>query len=257
MNGMTDQRFSEAVKMERSSRQTSIFQTIFLHLFPGALITIAFIFLGPWLKENNLPPILSLLIPIVLVLIPFEVGFLFFQGFKRNGRCSLEGIVLNRKPIQMKEFFIYVPIVLVWAIVIFMSMAKIDLVIFNRFFGWLPDWFTINQFSSGDYTQPTLTATFILMLISNGLAGPIAEELYFRGYLLPRLESLKGWAPFVNVLLFSLYHFFSPWQNITRIIAFFPLAFVARRKQNIYIGILAHCLLNTGYCILSAPLFFS
>jgi hypothetical protein len=35
-----------------------------LHLLPGALITIAFILLGPWMKANHLPLILAILLPI-------------------------------------------------------------------------------------------------------------------------------------------------------------------------------------------------
>ncbi|MFD1537220.1 CPBP family glutamic-type intramembrane protease [Nonomuraea guangzhouensis] len=31
-----------------------------------------------------------------------------------------------------------------------------------------------------------------------GLAFPIIEELYFRGFLLPRLSRLGRWAPVVN-----------------------------------------------------------
>jgi hypothetical protein len=32
-------------------------------------------------------------------------------------------------------------------------------------------------------------------------------------HLLPRLSRLKGWAPLWHILLFSLYHFFSPWER--------------------------------------------
>ena len=69
--------------------------------------------------------------------------------------------------------------------------------------------------------------------------------MYFRGFLLPRLSSLKGWAPLVNVLLFSLYHFFSPWQNLARIIGFVPMVYVAWWKRNIYLGMIVHCVGNT------------
>ena len=69
--------------------------------------------------------------------------------------------------------------------------------------------------------------------------------MYFRGFLLPRLNQLKGWAPLVNVLLFSLYHFFSPWENLIRIIGFMPMVYVAWWKRNIYLGMIVHCAGNT------------
>ena len=238
-----------------SIKQHTIFQTLLFHLLPGALITLIFILLGPWLRQNHLPPLLALLIPIFLVLIPVELGWLVFLGFRRNKKLSLEGIVLNRKPLQRKDYFLFTPALLFWSILIFLSMTRVDQAILNELFGWLPDWFQFNQFSPTDYSQPVLRITFVLFLVINGFAGPVVEELYFRGYLLPRIEYLKGWAPFINVLLFSLYHFFSPWQFFTRILAFYPLAYVVRWKNNIYLSIMAHCLLNTGFCLLSVRLF--
>jgi membrane protease YdiL (CAAX protease family) len=212
--------------------------------------------LGPWLKNHNLPPILALLIPILLVLIPFELGWICFQGYRRNGSFSFAGVVSNLDALPPKSYLIFIPILLSWPILIFMSFGKIDQAIITNVFYWLPDWFQINLFSPDDYNLHIRIITFVLFLVVNGLAGPIVEELYFRGYLLPRMEYLKGWAPLVNVALFSLYHFFSPWQFITRIIAFYPWAFVVRWKKNIFISMAAHCLLNIGYCLLSIRSFF-
>ena len=83
-----------------------------------------------------------------------------------------------------------------------------------------------------------MTSALFLVLI-NGIFGPIVEELYFRGYLLPRISQLRGWAPLFNSVLFSIYHFFSPWQNPLRILAFTPV-FYACWKKNIYV--IVHCL---------------
>jgi membrane protease YdiL (CAAX protease family) len=227
-----------------------------LHLLPGGLITIAFVLLGPLLKSHHLPPILALLIPILLILVPFELGWLFFQGYRQNGRLSLQGVVPSFDPLPLKSYLILIPILLAWPILIFMSFGKIDQAIIANVFFWLPDWFQISLFSPADYSLGIRIVTFALFLVLNGLAGPIVEELYFRGYLLPRIEFLKGWAPLVNVTLFSLYHFFSPWQFITRIIAFYPWPFVVRKKNNIFLSMAAHCMLNIGYCFMSIHSFF-
>ena len=86
--------------------------------------------------------------------------------------------------------------------------------------------------------------TLVAFLVLNGLVGPIVEELYFRGYLLPRLDRLGRWAPLVNVSLFSLYHFWSPWQVAARILGIGPMVFAVRWKRNVYLGMLIHCTLN-------------
>ena len=87
--------------------------------------------------------------------------------------------------------------------------------------------------------------TLAAYLAINGLLGPIVEELYFRGYLLPRMERLGRWAPLVNVSLFSLYHFWSPWQVMARIVGLGPTVYAVRWKRSVYLGMVVHCTLNT------------
>jgi membrane protease YdiL (CAAX protease family) len=59
----------------------------------------------------------------------------------------------------------------------------------------------------------------------NVFVGPFVEELYFRGYLLPPMSQMGKRAPFVNSVLFSLYHFWSLWSLLTRVVGVTPLAY--------------------------------
>ena len=76
------------------------------------------------------------------------------------------------------------------------------------------------------------------------IAVPITEELYFRSFLLPRLPASPRWTPIWNTVLFSLYHFWLPWDVIGRILALLPVVYVVQWKRNVYVSILVHCLLN-------------
>ena len=76
-----------------------------------------------------------------------------------------------------------------------------------------------------EYSREAWLVTLGAYFILNGFVGPIVEELYFRGYLLPRMEWMGRWAPLVNVSLFSLYHFWSPWQIVGRILGFGPTVY--------------------------------
>src|SRR5512140_3077675 len=90
---------SQAASSQSASqdRYLPMGNAIVLHLLPGALIT-AFCFLAaPVLIGAGFPPIMMLYLAIMLILIPFELGFLFYQGKKLNGRFSLDGIVLFRQ----------------------------------------------------------------------------------------------------------------------------------------------------------------
>ncbi len=226
---------------------------ILLHLLPGALITAFFFLAAPVLMQAGFPPVLSLYLAILLVLIPFELGFLFYQGKKRNKRYSLDGVVLFRERMPIWQMIFWILALFAWSSLAFSLLPKLDALIAQAFFAWFPGWsFPANLFGdSSQYSQAALTVTIVAGFLINGIAGPIVEELYFRGYLLPRIPSSKGWAPMINVLLFSLYQFFTPWQNLTRILAFLPFGYAVAWKRNIYISMWAHCLMNIAGMVIA------
>ena len=181
---------------------------------------------------------MALFLAILVILIPFELGFLLYQVKKANGRLNLKGIVDFREKLPAWQFVLFSAALFVWGGVVFMLLPRVDSFFIQNLFAWFPAW-ALPANALGDASQYTRTAfvlTIILGLALNGFAGPIVEELYFRGYLLPRIPASRWVAPLINVLLFSLYHFFSPWQNITRILALIPLVYVVAWKRNIYIG---------------------
>ena len=55
---------------------------------------------------------------------------------------------------------------------------------------------------------------------------------------------LKIFTPILIAILFSLYHFWLLFNNVFRILAFAPVAYVAYKKKNLYISICFHCLCN-------------
>jgi membrane protease YdiL (CAAX protease family) len=123
-----------------------------------------------------------------------------------------------------------------------LSMA-VEPSVITSLFGWLPDWFIrpIDPDRVGEFSRAAWLITLAAYLALNGFIGPIVEELYFRGYLLPRMEWLGRWAPLLNVSLFSIYHFWSPWQVVGRVLALAPMVYAVRWKQNIYLGMVIHC----------------
>ena len=78
--------------------------------------------------------------------------------------------------------------------------------------------------------HPFLLSVVVLYMLTDPAAA-FVEELYFRGYLLPRIAHTKGWAPLISTVLFSLQHLFSPWQNLGRILAFLPIAYTVACKR--------------------------
>jgi membrane protease YdiL (CAAX protease family) len=224
--------------------QHSLGKSIVLHLLPGLLLVLFYALTAPLALKLGLPAFFALMVGTGVILIPFELGFLLLQAKKRNGTLSLRGIVVYREHMPVWQYVVLGFLVFAWLLLIFRMLGQpVDKFFIDHFFTWVPDWFFFSGPASQlhQYSHSALLMTAIVGLVFDGIVGPVVEELYFRGHLLPRLSRLKGWAPLWNILLFSLYHFFTPWQNVVRILAITPMIYTVWWKKNIYIGMIVHC----------------
>jgi membrane protease YdiL (CAAX protease family) len=81
---------------------------------------------------------------------------------------------------------------------------------------------------------------FLLTLFLNILA----EDLYFRAWLLPKMGRLKRNAWFVNGFLFACYHTFQIWLFPVLLIPSCFLAFLTQRTKSILPSFAVHLLIN-------------
>ena len=223
--------------------QHSLPRSIALHLLPGILTAAAYFLIAPITQRNGLPTLWALGIADLLVILPFIYGLLFYEGYKRSGRLSLEGIVLYREKIPWWQYLVFVPIVVVSA-AIFPLLEPVTNFISDNLFSWWPEMYHMSYDLRG-YSPSIITSTLIFNFLIVALLAPIAEELYFRGYLLPRLSRFGFCAVPIHTTLFGLFHVWTPWMVIARAVGIIPFAYVVQRKQNIYIGMIAHIIFNT------------
>lgn len=221
-------------------KQHSVGKSLFLHLAPGLLISFAYFLLIRPLQLQGFPSIMAVMLAIIIILIPFELGYLLFQGKKKSGRFSLKGIISYRQQIPLLQYFIWVPILFIVLGLIFTLFKPVDAYLHEHIFR---AWPLLQSGLEGGFSKSSLITTYLLVAILGAILAPAVEEFYFRGYLLPRMGYAGKWAPLLHSFLFAIYHFFTPWLFITRTIAMLPLIYVIQRK-NIYIGIIVHILVN-------------
>lgn len=237
--------------------QYSLGQSILLHLLPGAIAAAVYVLTVPIFKRLGYPSITALYLPMILAVILIELGYLFYQVQKQGGTASLGNVVNYREPVPGWMYIAFPFVILVWGVLVTGLVSPMDNLILNKAFAWLPDWYALRNLLGikTAYPRAAILVTAICALTLNGLVGPIVEELYFRGHLLPRLSRFGRWAPLLNVTLFSLYHFWTPWQFFSRVVLLVPMVYVVWWKRNIYLGMIAHCLLNLiGTAVLFAQL---
>jgi membrane protease YdiL (CAAX protease family) len=145
-----------------------------------------------------------------------------------------------------------VPLVAWFMLVLILSVGVLDKAIADAVFSWYPE--SVREFVSFD--EDTAYATWVLVVffaaafVVNGVIGPVVEELYFRGHLLPRIDRFGRGAPVLNAVLFSLYHFWTPWQNLGRILALLPWIYTVWRKRSVKLSIAVHISVNTLFLLL-------
>jgi uncharacterized protein len=214
-------------------------QSVILHLLPGILVGCFYFLARQPVAHMGYPSIFALLLAFAFILIPFELGYLYFQGKKKTGRFTLQGIISYRKPIPWWQYLVW-PILIVPVIgAIFRLFSPMDAFLQERLFFWMPD---LNYGLDGYYSRTILIVTYSMFLLFSVFLAPLVEELYFRGYLLPRMKG--RYAALFHSFLFAAVHVFTPWMIITRTLGLLPLVFGVKKK-NIYLGIIVHILGNS------------
>lgn len=222
----------------------SLLKSITLHLLPGVLAGICFFLIVPYVTDHGFPTVMALILSGIFVLIPFELGFLLYQG-RITGKKIFGGVILFCKKIPVWQYFVYVPLVILLSGLLMKALGFTSELLMDHF-KWIPADRILAMGTDGSWPRSNLVLTYGLFLVFIVLLLPILEEFYFRGYLLPRMPSrLKSYAGIVHSVLFALYHTWTPWMFISRAIGVFPLIYIVKRKQNLLIGIIVHCLLNS------------
>ena len=237
-----------------TDEQHSVARTVVLHLLPGILFLAFYVAALPVVRGLGFPSLMAIFLAIVFVFVPFQLGYLVYRA-RRDG-TSFGEVVRYREPVPKGLFAGLVFSLFAWsALCAVLFTPPLDAFFLENVFSWLPESFLLTEDFSR-YSAAVLVVTWVSGLVLNGFVAPVVEELYFRGYLLPRISRLGAWAPLVNTVLFSLYHFFTPWQTVGRVISLLPMVYAVWWTRNVYVGMVVLVLGNVASMLLLLPLFF-
>lgn len=231
-------------KIVSGYEEHSVWKSIVLHLLPGIMGGILYFATVHFVREQGFPSVSALILAGALVVTPIELGILLYQSRKRNQKL-FDGVLAYLQPLPFWQYFVWVTIIIISSGLI-ITLFKPVTDYLRGMFDWLPNEMILDMGLSGEYSKTVLIVTYGFILIYVVMIGPVVEELYFRGYLLPRMPSnLKGLAPIIHSTLFALYHTWTPWMFVARTVGVLPIIYSVQHKRNLYIGIIAHCILNS------------
>lgn len=220
---------------------------LLLRIFvPTIVLSLSYLLLGHFC---NIPYILLFCILGTVILAPMELGMILSASKKEYGKYSLKSAFDEQEKLALWKIVLIAFAFLGVAGLLSAFVAPLENQIFAQMrtalLNGLPtgfDWTNYEYIKS--FSKPTLILTCVYYGIFNVLIGPITEELFFRGYLASHYKKQGLFVPILITVLFSLYHFWLPFHNVFRILAFSPVAYVAYKKKNIYISIWFHCMCN-------------
>lgn len=220
---------------------------LILRIFPPTIVlSLSYLLLGNFC---NIPHILLFCILGTVTLVPIELGIILSASKRENGAYSLKSAFVGQENLPLWKVLIIAFVFFGVAGLLSAFVAPLE----NQFFAQmratllngLPigfDWTKYEYIKS--FSKPILILTCIYYGFFNVLIAPITEELFFRGYLTSHYKKQSSFLPILIAVLFSLYHFWLPFNNVFRILVFAPVAYVTYKKKNLYISICFHCLCN-------------
>ncbi len=220
---------------------------LLLRIFiPTIVLSMSYLILGHFC---NIPYILLFCILGTVILLPMELGMIISASKKEYGTYSLKSAFEGQEQLALWKIVLIAFVFFGIAGLLSAFVAPIENHIFSvarsNLLSNLPigfDWTDYEYLKS--FSKPIIIFTCVYYGIFNALIAPITEELFFRGYLTSHYKKQSSFTPILIAVLFSLYHFWLPFNNVFRILTFAPVAYVAYKKKNIYISICFHCLCN-------------
>ena len=220
---------------------------LILRIFtPTIVLNLSYLLLGHFC---SIPHILLFCILGTVILAPMELGVILSASKRENGVYSLKSALVGQEKMPLWKILIIAFVLFGIAGLLSAFVAPLE----NRIFAeiraallsHLPtgfDWTNFEYLKS--FSKPILILTCIYYGVFNVFIGPITEELFFRGYLTSHYKKQSTFLPILIAVLFSVYHFWLPFNNVFRILTFAPAAYVSYKQKNIYISICFHCLCN-------------
>ena len=230
---------------ENSPPQQPIVWSVFYHLLPGVCVLVFYLLISPWVISSGFQPSFGVILGFVVVGIPLQLFIMLREGYRQSGRYSLARTIFYKSRIPFWQYLLIVPGFILYAMLILYLINPISTFFMDSLFSGLPEWFRdSSSFIQDDTPGKIIIIGFVALFLVDGIANPVIEELYFRGFLMPRISRYGAWTPFINAALFAFAHFWQPWNILQIFILVAPLYYLVWRKRSIYISIVMHCTVN-------------
>lgn len=218
-------------------KEKSIFLKVALLAFvPSFIAMLLYAFLGK--MQNSIPSLLLFLICVGGVLFPFEIYVI-----RKNDKK-----LFNKSDLKWWQLVLIVGLLFSFAGLMMVIVTPLEHSLFSNQMDKLnkiiPAYFSWDSSNLINYSNVMVIITCLFYFLLNVIVYPVIEEFFFRGVLTNKLERYGYLAPIFVTVVFSLYHFWLPFDNLFRIAVFILPSLLAYKYKDIRISIGFHCICN-------------
>ncbi len=207
-----------------------------LAFIPSLIAMLVYVFLGKF--QNNIPSLLLFLICVGVILFPFEIYIIYKNKVNLSHKSKIKWLQLI--------LLIGVLFGVAGLMTVLITPLEHNLLsnVINKVNSITPTYFSWDSNYLVNYSNTMIIITCATYFLLNVIIYPIIEELFFRGVLTNKLKKYGYLAPIFVTIVFSLYHFWLPFDNLFRITAFILPSLLAYKYNDIRISIGFHCTCN-------------
>jgi hypothetical protein len=219
----------------------SVGQAVGLQILPGVPALVVFLAAAALFANRGLPVILALYVAILVGEVPATWAVMVWQA-KREGRSDLASLFPWRRRLPRWQYLaIGLPLAIVSLLIMGSLQTTVAESLRTSLFAWVPQWAVLDMAGGFEgISRNTLLTIWILGLVSATLLGGATQELFARGFLLPRTAHLGHGAPVLNAAAFAVLHLVSPWSWPVFFLVSLPWAFAVFRTRSIQLGLVGH-----------------
>lgn len=233
-----------------------LWQSLLLFGLPAALVVVSFHAFRPWLQTQGYTPITSFLgaltVPLALLFAAALIAYHRVEGRPLEWSAFSQRMRLPRFRWMdvLLGFGLFITIAAGYQLFSGLGAALIRAglipipsnlpALVDPLAGFTPA--ALDRMAGGWLLGQWAVVLLFAVLLFFNIAG---EELWWRGYILPRQELTHGrWTWLLHGLLWNVFHIFKWWDMIALLPVTLILSYAAQRLKNNWPVIIAHALLN-------------
>lgn len=239
---MTTTPLEETIEQVPTPR-LSVLEAFRLQITPGIASLALFLPAAYVLHERGLPVIFALGVGILLGEVPVTWWLMIRRMRAEEGGFSFSRAFPWMRKLRWRVYLLAgIPIVLVSMALMMMGQMVLSPVIQEAAFPFAPEWMhmTMSPNEMAALDQSVLLAMWAMSIVIFTGIGGFTQELYARGFLLPRMAHMGVIAPVLNALFFAMMHLAGPWGWPVFFVTSLIWAVAVFWTRSVKIGLVGH-----------------